>query len=279
MERTIRCVLAQSHKPLRWVIVNDGSTDRTAEVAEGYAKEVQFIQVVQARQGGEHAFSSKARAFNIGLEQVRELNYEFVGNLDADISIEPNYFAALIAALERNERLGITGGKIYTKVGDRFLTSDNNPESVAGAVQFFRAECMKEVGPGYLPLPYGGIDAAAEIIARMKGWTVEKLAGNPVYEHRQTGTASASPLFASFRLGRRFHSLGYGFLFFSLRCFYRIGDPPVVVGSLAMILGYLESMVRRRPISLPADVVSYLRREHREKLLRLIRSLRRRNES
>ena len=127
-----------------------------------------------------------------------------------------------------------------------------------------------DIGGGYMPLPYGGIDAAAEIIAKMKSWTVQKSPKNKVYEQRQTGTATSSPLVACYRLGRRFHSLGYGLIFFSLRCLYRIGDPPVVWGSFATLLGFVGSVIKRRPVLLPDEVVEHWRRSQRIRLSRVL---------
>jgi biofilm PGA synthesis N-glycosyltransferase PgaC len=266
LERTIRAVLAQTVRPLCWVIVNDGSTDRTGDIATQYAARADFIRVITIQREAVHAFSKKANAFNRGVEMLRGLDYDLIGNLDADISVEPPYFENLIREFKNDEALGITGGAIYTKIGDRFVTQDETLDSVAGAVQLFRKECFQDVGGGYLPLPYGGIDAAAEIIAKMKGWKVRKSPENKTLEHRQTGTATTTPVVACYRLGRRFHSLGYGTLFFGLRCLYRITDEPVIAGSCAQFLGFMESLVRRRPVQLPVEAVRHLRQEQRQKL-------------
>jgi len=266
LEKVIRSMLAQTRKPVRWVIVNDNSTDRTGAIAESYAAQSDFITVVTIKCSGERGFNKKAVAFNAGVEALRGSSYDFIGNLDADISFEPDYFENLLEALEHDTRIGITGGVIFTKIGDRFVTHDVTSDSVAGAVQLFRKKCFEEVGGGYLPLPFGGIDAAAEIIAKERGWTVVKQADQKVLEHRQTGTASMSPMAACFRLGRRFHSLGYGMLFYLARCFYRLKDEPVVLGSCAAFLGYVESMLARRPVLLPVEVVKHLRQGQHRKL-------------
>jgi biofilm PGA synthesis N-glycosyltransferase PgaC len=263
-------MLAQTVRPLCWVIVNDGSTDRTGDIANRYATKVNFIRVVTIQREAVHAFSKKANAFNRGAEVLRGLDYDIIGNLDADISVEPNYFKNLICQFAHDDQLGITGGAVYTKIGDRFVTQDETLDSVAGAVQLFRKKCFQDVGGGYLPLPHGGIDAAAEIIAKMKGWKVKKSLENKAFEHRQTGTATASPVIACYRLGRRFHSLGYSALFFALRCIYRIGDEPLLVGSCAQMLGFIESIVKCRPVALPIEAVRFLRRQQREKLRKML---------
>jgi poly-beta-1,6-N-acetyl-D-glucosamine synthase len=266
LEKVIWSMLAQSRKPLRWVIVNDNSSDRTGEIAERYAGESDFISVITIRRQGSHGFNKKAGAFNAAVATLRGLSYDYIGNLDADISLEINYFENMLRAFERDPRLGITGGIVFTTIGNRSVTHDQTLDSVAGAVQMFRRQCFEDIGGGYLLLPFGGIDAAAEIIAKERGWRVAKQPEFKVCEHRQTGTATMTPLASCFRLGRRFHSLGYGILFYIARCFHRLGDEPVLIGSCAALLGYFESLVRRRPILLPPEVVQHLRQEQHRKL-------------
>jgi poly-beta-1,6-N-acetyl-D-glucosamine synthase len=272
LERVIRSVLSQTAKPLRWIIVNDNSSDSTPAIAEQYAEQCDFIRVVTVHRKGDHGFNKKAAAFNEGVRYLKDLTYDFIGNLDADVSFGAEYFEALLSAFARDPRLGVTGGAIYTTVGEAFVTEDETVDSVAGAVQIFRRDCFEAIGGGYLPLPFGGIDAAAEILAKQKGWRVAKQPNHRVYEHRRTGTARATPLGACFRLGRRFHSLGYGPLFYVARCAYRLRDRPVVVGSCVALAGYLEACARRRPVLLPEEVVRKLRREHSRKLWNMLRT-------
>lgn len=270
LERTIQSVAAQTHKPLRWVIVDDGSADRTREIAARAASGLDFVRVVTIERKGNRTFGNKAAAFNSGLPTLGGLSFDLIGNLDADISFGSDYFSNLIRAFEEDDRLGIAGGIIFTRIGSQFVTHDKTPDSVAGAVQLFRRKCFEDMGGRYLPLPYGGIDAAAEIIAKARGWKVKKDPNNKVYEHRQTGTAGGTtPLAACLRLGRRFHSLGYGMIFYIFRCLYRISDEPMFLGSCAQLLGFVESIVKQRRVQLPREVVQHLRGDQRRKLRQL----------
>lgn len=270
IEKAIFSIIDQKLRPIKWLIVNDGSTDRTKEVVEKYLYENDFIELLNLDRGKDRSFGNKARAFNLGVQHLKGVDYEFIGNLDADIFLGREYYANILQLFAEDQKLGLCGGIIYTTVGNAFVTADQTLDSVAGAVQLFRRECFIDIGGGYIPLPYGGIDAAAEIMAKMKGWTVRKYPKNKAYEQRQTGTATSSPLVACYRLGRRFHSLGYGLILFSLRCIYRIGDPPVVLGSLATLLGFFGSVIKRRPVLLPDEVVKYWRREQRIRLCRAL---------
>jgi len=269
LQRTVASVQAQVWKPVRWIIVNDASSDGTQLVAQRAASSMDFVRVVSTDRGDGRCFSNKARAFNTGVEHLKGVNYDLIGNVDADVSFDPFYFSNLVHAFEADDALGISGGTIFTAMGDRFVTQDQTPDSVAGAVQLFRRKCFEDVGGQYMPLPYGGIDAAAEITARSKGWKVAKSLADRVNEHRRTGTAAATPLVACFRLGCRFHSLGYDWLFLIARCLYRMADEPIVLGSCAQLCGYLMSALRCRPQALPADVVCYLRHEQGHKLSQL----------
>ena len=262
---TIEAVLSQYQRPVKWIIVDDGSTDETAHIVHRYAARYDFIALVSTDGDRTRNFGSKAAAITVGLQRLSHTPHDLIGNLDADIIIRPDYYANVIAEFERDARLGISGGVIYEPNGDRFITHDTTWDSVGGAVQLFRKECFQQIG-GYPQLESGGIDAAAEITARMHGWLVRKVANNGVYEQRRTGYASGHPLRASYREGVHYHKLGYSTIFYFLRCAYRIADAPVVAGSLMGLLGFLSAKVRREPISLPSEVVSYLRSEQTAKI-------------
>lgn len=258
---TITSVLAQDHRPSLWIIVNDASTDDTRGIVQAAAREHPFIKLLNITRKESRGFDKKANAFNYGVASLNIRDFAYIGNLDADIQLKPNYFRNLAEALNRTTNLGLTGGAVYTTTPNGFKCFDENPNSVAGAVQFFRRECFLDIGAAYTPYPYGGIDTAAEVTARYKGWQVRKLPSEHAYELRATGSASAPPLRASFRSGCRSHSMGYHPLFFTLRLLYRLTEPPAIVGSLFAALGYLHCAITKRPILLPPEIVTFLRRE------------------
>jgi len=266
---TIESVISQTIKPAKWVIVDDGSTDDTAKIVRSYLPDHPFIQLLTVLATGPRNFGSKAVAFKAGLQLVENTNYSFVGNLDADITLPATYYETVLAAFQQDPKLGIAGGAVFNDIGGKLITSDTTLDSVGGAVQLFRSECFRQVG-GYLPLPYGGIDAAAEIMARMHGWAVKKVAGMRVHEHRRTGTAQAGILAARFNVGIRFHTLGYSTGFYIYRAIYRIVDPPFLIGSIVSLAGFVYSKLRGDPVRLPANAVRYLRSEQKAKIRRFI---------
>jgi poly-beta-1,6-N-acetyl-D-glucosamine synthase len=270
IERTIDSVIRQTVPPRKWVIVNDASTDATQEIVARYAAQHSFIELVKAERPPGRHFANKVRSFNLGLAKVQGVDYDLLGNLDADISLEQDYFKNILAEFERDPKLGLAGGMVHSNIDGIYVSQKVALDSVAGAVQLFRRECFEKIG-GYLLLPHGGIDAAAEIACRMGGWKSRTFPENKVLEHRRTGSATTRPLGSKLKEGRRFYSLGYSPLFFLIRCVYRICEKPRILGSCAAFCGYLGSLIKREPIALPTETLSYLRREQRGKLKRLLR--------
>jgi poly-beta-1,6-N-acetyl-D-glucosamine synthase len=270
VDQPFQSLIRQKILPLRWIVVNDGSSDRTGQIVQGWAEQFEFIRLVNLQRDAGRDFARKVLAFNRGLEEALGLHYDFIGNIDADISFGEHYFANILAEFQAEPALGLSGGIVYTKFDSGFATYDKTEDSVGGKVQLFRRQCFSDIG-GYLPLKHGGIDAAAEIMARMKGWKVKKSLGNPAWEHRPTGFAHGRPLKAMLHDGLKFHSLGYLPLFFFLRCILRFREPPFLVGSCAAIVGYLRSMLRHESVVLPPDVVQYLRNEQQAKLKQRLR--------
>lgn len=270
IEKTITSVIAQTIRPLKWVIVNDASTDRTREIVERYAMAHGFIQLVNVERSAGRHFGNKVRAFNLGLNEAGKMDFDFIGNLDADISFEANYYESILGEFEKDPKLGLAGGMVHTRVGETHVSQEVALDSVAGAVALFRWVCFDQVG-GYMLMPNGGEDSAAEISARMRGWKTRTFPMYRVLEHRLTGSAVARPLTARVNEGRRMYSLGYSCCFFGFRCIYRALEKPRLLGSVAALFGFLDSMIRRHPVILPPEVVHFLRSEQKQKLKRLFR--------
>ena len=157
-------MVAQTVLPERWVIVDDGSTDRTAEIV-GVTPGDSMDRTGQRQQRRERNFAGKAYAFNAGFERVRWLEFDVVGNLDADISFEPDYFEFLLGKFSEFPQFGVAGTAMREANYDAINDSFYNENDVFGACQLFRRACFKEVG-GYTPIKWGGIDWVAVRTAR-----------------------------------------------------------------------------------------------------------------
>ena len=110
LEATIIAVLHQTIRPLLWVIVSDGSTDRTEEIVRRYSTKNPWIELISLPQRHDRHFAGKVHAFNAGYERVKRLSYDVIANLDADVSLEdPEYFAFLLTKFAQDSQLGVAG--------------------------------------------------------------------------------------------------------------------------------------------------------------------------
>jgi glycosyltransferase involved in cell wall biosynthesis len=272
IEGTIQSVVNQTVAPLKWVIVSDGSTDRTAEIVASYAATYHWIEMIELPQRRDRSFAAKVHAFNAGLEKVRRLNYAVIGNLDADVSFASDYCEFLMDRFQEDENLGVAG-TIFREEGYSSETdSFEGQNHVAGGCQFFRRECFKEVD-GYTPNRAGGIDWIAVTTARMMGWKTRSFREHWFFHHRSLGTAERGRLKSAFSYGEKDFYLGGHPLWELCRIAYRMAKPPYILGGAALGLGYLSAFARRmeRPVS--EELLHFHRKEQMAKLRAILRSL------
>lgn len=263
--QTIMAVASQTHPPVRWIIVSDGSTDATDDVVRAGMARFPFLDLLRVDHDRTKGFASKVAAFNAGYAALAGVAHDYVGNLDADVTFDPTYFERLLAVLDGDHRLGIAGGTIVERNRTRTRRQRTSPNSVAGAVQLFRRDCFAETG-GFAPLPGGGEDASAEIMARLQGWKVRTVADLEVVHHGRVGTRNGSALRAAFARGRTNYLLGYDPVFqLGVSC-YRMADPPYVVGGVLMMAGFGWNAWRRPERALPQPAMAFLRREQRARV-------------
>lgn len=262
---TIRSVSAQTLLPDRWLIVSDGSTDATDQIVSEAAQKHPFIELLRVDADSERNFGSKAAAINAGYEKIASLPHDFVGVLDADVSFEPDYYEQVIGRFQEDPNLGIAGGVLTDIVDGKPVRQLTDPEwSVSGPVQMFRRECFESIG-GYLVLR-GGIDAAAEVMARMHGWKVRAFSEIPALHHRQTGKENHSRLGIFFHRGLEDFKLGYHPLFFTGRAILRFREVPFIFGGLTMLGGYLWAGITGAEKKVSDEFIRFLRKEQMDRL-------------
>ncbi len=262
---TIECVLAQTVTPECWAIVSDASTDGTDRIIAGFARRCSFIRFYRVDEGHARDLCSRIHAINLGCAELRRYEYDFIGNLDADVSFEPAYFEQLIARFAGRPRLGLAAGIVREVAGPSLEPLPGEMlRTVANAAQIFRRACYDEVG-GYPPLPYGGPDTYVEVAARMRGWQVETFSDLVVHHHRRMASAGGL-IRGRLRQGYKDYSLGYHPLFEIFKCVRRLRENPVVLGSAARMAGYCWSCVRGDRPAVPDEFVLFLRDEQRRRL-------------
>ena len=211
---------ARPIRPLRWVIVSDGSTDRTDEIVNEYRRRCDWIDLFECPSSATGASPRRSTCFNAGLDDVKDLQFDVVGSLDADISFEPDYFEFLLGKFGENPRLGVAGTP-FVENGRHYDYRFTNIEHVSGACQLFRRECFEDIG-GYVPIKGGGIDWTAVTTARMKGWQTRTFTERPAFIIARWEPASASQLEGFFRHGQKDYYLGGHPLWQLFRC--RLSD-------------------------------------------------------
>jgi glycosyltransferase involved in cell wall biosynthesis len=265
IECTIRSVIAQTSLPERWVIVDDGSEDRTAEIVESYAERCPWIELVRQPKRPDRNFAAKAHAVHTGLELLRCLSFEVMGNLDADVSFEPDYMAFLVQKFSEDPELGVAGTPYTEERYDSSKDSFEGENFVSGQCQLFRYRCFREIG-GYIPNRAGGVDWIAVMTARMKGWNVRSFPAKRFHHHRPAGTAERGRLSAFFASGQKDYYLGGSPVWQLCRVGYRMTKQPVVGGGLALLLGYCWAALQRMERPITPELLRFHRRDQMKKL-------------
>jgi glycosyltransferase involved in cell wall biosynthesis len=272
IEVTLKSVVSQTWLPERWVIVDDGSTDETPSIVERYAGRHPWIELVRQPPRKDRSFAGKAHAVNLALERVKDVAHEVVGNLDADVSFEPDYMEFVVSKFAHNAKLGVAGTP-FTEVGGYDSTRDSfeGQNYVAGPCQLFRRACWQDIG-GYVANKAGGVDWIAVMTARMKGWEVWAYPEKRFHHHRSMGTAQRSVLSSAFSYGEKDYYLGGSPLWQMFRCTYRMVKRPFIVGGLALLLGYFSAALRRMPRAVSPELMRFHRADQMKKLKTILHS-------
>jgi len=243
----------QTVPPSAWIVVDNGSTDGGLNVAYELAARLPWATVLEIPgEGAPRPGAPIVRAFHAGLRELSRLP-EVVVKLDADVSLDPDYFERQLAAFEADERLGIASGACLELQGEEWKPVDVTEGHVRGAVRAYRRECLEEV----LPLEEGvGWDVIDGVKASMRGWRTRTVPGLAFYHHRPLGHRDGSRTARWKAQGRACWFMGYrpGYLF--LRTLHRARQNP---SALAMIPSYLGAALRREPRYSDAEVRRYLR--------------------
>ena len=269
LPRLAASLASQTVPPDAWVVVDDGSTDGTPGVIEGFAADHPWSLVVPSpgvstRAGPLQSGRREGRdvlAFNAGVAALPS-RPDVVLKLDADVSLEPDFFERLLGEFEADPLLGIAGGVCLElergEWRERFVTGTH----VRGATRAYRWKCFEDVSPLVERLGWDGLDEAK---ATLQGWHVRSIPGLPFYHHRPVGRRDgARSSWESQGATARF--MGYRFWYLALRSFFWARRDPRALG---MIVGWLKDARARAPIYDDPAVVAQVRRERSLRMLPL----------
>lgn len=266
IEKTIRSVCTQAVLPAEWVIVDDGSTDRTGFIIDEYARQLPWIKTIhRSNRGFRKAGGGVVDAFNEGYKSIRSNDWEFIVKLDGDLSFSPDYFERCFEHFEKQPDLGIGGGEIYHNLDGKLIVDANPRFHVRGATKIYRKACWKALG-GLMAAP--GWDTIDEVKANMMGWKTRSFKDLKLVHHRLTGTAEGL-LHDRVKQGLACYTCGYHPIFAIARCVYRLATRPYVIGSIAMFFGFLRGYFAREPRVDDERLIYYLRGQQIRRLLGL----------
>jgi biofilm PGA synthesis N-glycosyltransferase PgaC len=254
LDRLARSLADQTQPPQEWVIVDTGSEDGTAALIEQlqgrYAWVTPLVSPEPYARGG-----PIVRAFQAGAAAL-QAQADIIVKLDADVSLDPDYFAALLGRFEAEPTLGIASGACLEQEQGRWVTRRVTGDHVWGACRAYRAACLAEVTPLEERMGWDGIDAFK---AAVGGWTTGTLEGLSFRHHRPEG-ARDGRLEKWRARGRAAHYMGYRPSFLILRTLRRSRDDPAAV---VMLLGYTSAAIRREPRFPDEAASATLRRQQR----------------
>ncbi len=269
IELTIKSVVTQTVSPLKWVVVSDGSTDGMDDIVRKYAADYPWIELVRMPERTERHFAGKVHAFNAGYAKVTGLEYDVIGNLDADVSFDEEYFEFLLEKFAENPRLGVAGTP-FREGSFQYDYRFTSIEHVSGQCQLFRRECFEEIG-GFVPREIGGVDLVAVTTARMKGWQTRTFPDKPYIHHRKMGTAAQTGLVIPFKLGRADYVLGSHPIWEFFKCIYQTTRRSVLLGGTLRLAGFTWAMLSRIQKQVPPDFVQFRRKEEMRRLAKFVK--------
>jgi len=264
IERTIQSMLKQTVKPVKWVIVDDGSTDATPQILESYRLNTDWMSVIRVNRDAQRKLgSAEIRAFETGFHSIQTEPFDFVVKLDCDLEFGPTYFERLLARFEENPRLGIASGVYYENNQGNWTEVEMPAYHASGASKVVRAQCFRDIG-GF-PL-YPGWDTADEIKASARGWETRHFR-EIRFDHLRNEGSAMGGLSTNRLHGQVFYVTGGGPFYFAIKAALRIGQgkPPVVAGA-AMIWGYLRAWLKQSPKLVNDVEAKYYRAQLRQRL-------------
>lgn len=267
MRETLDSVIAQSVRPAKWVIVDDGSTDATPAILAEYRARHAWIEVITRDNRGRRSVGPGViEAFYQGYGAVRPDDYEFLCKLDLDLRIPPRYFEILMDRMTADPRIGTCSGKPYVEEGERLVFERQSDDVSVGMTKFYRVSCFKAVGGFVREVMWDGIDCHR---CRMLGWVACSWDEPELrFVHlRPMGSSQQSVYVGRMRHGYGQYFMGTGFLFMAIGAALRINQKPYVLGSLAIIWGWLRSALAGLPRYDNAEFRHFLRRYQRRVLL------------
>jgi biofilm PGA synthesis N-glycosyltransferase PgaC len=247
IEKTLKSIVAQTIWPMEWIIVDDGSTDNTAEIVRSYAEKYNFIRLIANENRGFRKLGGGViAAFKFGLNHVSHKDYQFVAKLDGDMSFGSKYLETMFHKFESMPRLAAVSGKVFRPEDGKYVPEWIIDEHVAGQFKLYRREAFEEIGGFVEEVMWDGIDVH---MSRMRNWNTLSFDHPDAHliHHRLMGSSDKNVLKGRLRWGRGIYYMGYHPLYALASGFFRMREKPVFIGGLLIIAGYFKAAIQRVP--------------------------------
>ena len=267
MRQTLDSVIGQTIRPAKWVIVDDGSTDESPRILREYRARHDWIEIVTRQDRGRRAVGPGViDAFYAGYAAIRPEDYEFLCKLDLDLRLPPCYFEILMRRMAADPRIATCSGKAYVERAGSLVNERHGDDTSLGMTKFYRVPRFQAIGGFVREVMWDGIDCHR---CRMQGWIACSWDDPEIrFVHLRPEGSSEKGVYT----GRRRHGygqyfMGTGFLYMAASALGRLNEKPYVLGSLAMLWGWLESALRGRPRYADQEFRRFLRRYQLRALL------------
>jgi len=264
IEYTIKSVISQTLKPTKWIIVDDGSTDTTADIIKKYAINRDWISLIRLPDRGYYDLmeGGEIKAFYKGYETIKDEGYEFLAKLDGDISFDKYYFEDLLKEFYKDNKLGIASGLCYIENGNKLIPEKTYRKHPRGPARVYRRSCWDDIGGVKDKLTWDAIDAYK---ARMLGWNTANFENIKATHHVKTWKKGGL-IHGLVRAGRLQYLMGTHYLFFATKVTKRIFFKPYIFGAGVMLYGYLRSYIMNEQRVPEPELLNYIRKEQLKRL-------------
>lgn len=267
IEKTIGSVISQKIKPIEWIIINDGSTDRTKQIVQKYSLEFPWIKIVDRPRRGYRPGGGVVEAFYDGFSNIKNKDYDFIVKLDGDISFEESYFEEIFKRFSENPRLGIASGNTFCLDKGKLVLEDCHEDHTRGASKVYRKKCFEQIGGLKSTLGWDIID---ELQAQMFEWQTKNYRELVIVHHRKMGSRGGISK-GNFRSGYTAYKIGYHPLYMVLRSIYRMIDRPYIVGGVVLFYGYLKAALNKENLIIDQESVAFLRKKQLKRLANILK--------
>jgi poly-beta-1,6-N-acetyl-D-glucosamine synthase len=264
IEGTLRRVVRQTVLPAQWIIVDDGSSDRTGQIMDEYAKEYPWIRAVHRSDRGQRIPGAGVmEAFYDGFHRLMSPHWEFIAKLDGDVGLEPNYFERCFQRFKEDPKLGICGGMMYCYKRENLVLEANPVFHVRGPIKLYKRSCWDAIG-GLIKA--AGWDTVDEVQANRLGWRTKSFADLKVIHQRPTGAVQGTWR-DGVKMGRAAYFAGYHPVFMLAKCLKRLFQEPYAAGAVAHGYGFASAYLKRLPQVEDQALIRYIRNQQIRRLL------------